>query len=119
MEQLVPLKNGLFTDFRIDQVKKLICGRLHELNMVNAKYKLDNEFLTFLTNMIEILVDKKDKINKRDLALSIFKEHFGATDEEVELIGKNIDYLHNNKVIKKASWYKMFKCTVKEYFKKK
>ena len=119
MEALVPLKNGLYTDFRADHVKKTIYARLQELNMVNEKYKLDNEFLTFLANLIELLVEKKDKIDKKQLALTIFREYFGASEEEADLIGRNLEYLHNNKVIKKVSWYKMFKAGVKEYFKKK
>jgi hypothetical protein len=80
---------------------------------------LDNEFLTLLTNLIEYLVVKKDKINKKQLALEIMKDFFAATDEDLELIGRNIDYLHNNRVIKKVSFWKLFKAGICEYFKKK
>jgi len=83
------------------------------------KYKLDNEFLTLLTNLIEYLVARKDKINKKQLALEIMKDYFAATDEDLEIIGKNIEYLHNNKVIKKVSFWKLFKAGFCEWFAKK
>jgi len=116
---IIPIKNGLFTDFREDQVKKTINARLQELNMLQPKYKMDNEFLTLLTNMIEYLVAKKDKINKKQLALDVMKDFFGATDEDLEVISKNIEYLHNNKAIRKISYWKLFKSGLCEWFFKK
>lgn len=116
---IIPIKNGLFTDFREDQVKKTIQIRLQELNMINAKYKLDNEFLTLLVNMIEHLVVKKDKINKKELALGIMRDFFGASEDDLALISKNIEYLHSNKVIKKLSYWKLFKAGLCEWFFKK
>lgn len=116
---IIQIKNGLFTDFRQDQIKKTIFSRLQELNMINSKYKLDNEFLTLLTNMIEYLVTKKDKINKKELALMIMKEYFDASNEDLEIIDKNIEYLHNNKAIKKVSYWKLFKAGICELLFKK
>jgi len=116
---VITIKNGLFTDFRFNEVKTAIVKRLTDLNMIQTKYKLDNEFLTLLTNLIEYLVAKKDKINKKALALEIMKDFFAATDEDLEIIGKNIEYLHNNRVIKKVSFWKLFKAGFCEYFKKK
>ena len=116
---VITIKNGLFTDFRWNEVKLAIVKRLGDLNMINLKYKLDNEFLTLLTNLIEYLVVKKDKINKKELALEIMKDYFSATDEDLEIIGINIEYLHNNRVIKKVSFWKLFKAGFCEWFKKK
>jgi len=116
---VITIKNGLFTDFRFNEVKNAIIKRLTDLNMIHLKYKLDNEFLTLLTNLIEYLVAKKDKIDKKSLALEIMKDYFAATDEDLEIIGKNIEYLHNNKVIKKVSFWKLFKAGFCEWFKKK
>lgn len=116
---VISLKNNLFSDFREDQIKKTIIARLQELNMTQSKYKLDAEFLTFLTNLIEYLVEKKDKIDKKKLAVDIMREIFGATDEELDLIKRNIDYLHSNKVIKRVSYYKLFKTAFCEWFKRK
>jgi len=117
--EIVPLKNNLFTDYRYNEVKKLIVERIHELGMMNEKYKLDNEFLTFITNIIENIVQKKDKIDKKQLVISILKEQFNATPEDIDIIARNIDYLHQNKFIKKLSYYKLFKAGVREWFSKK
>ena len=116
---VISIKNGLFTDYRFNEVKLAILKRLTDLNMIQLKYKLDNEFLTLLTNLIEYLVVKKDKIDKKALALEIMKDYFAATDEDLEIIGKNIEYLHNNRVIKKVSFWKLFKSGLCEWFKKK
>jgi Cdc6-like AAA superfamily ATPase len=116
---VVPLKNHLFSDFREDQIKKIINARLQELNMTNPKYKLDAEFLTFLTNLIEYLVQKKDNVDKKRIAIEIMRDIFGATEEEQELLKRNIDYLHSNKVIKKVSYYKLFKTAIWEWMTKK
>ena len=116
---VISIKNGLFTDYRFNEVKLAIVKRLTDLNMIQLKYKLDNEFLTLLTNLIEYLVVKKDKIDKKSLALEIMKTYFAATDEDLEIIGKNIEYLHNNRVIKKVSFWKLFKSGLCEWFKKK
>jgi len=116
---VISIKNGLFTDYRFNEVKLAIVKRLTDLNMIQLKYKLDNEFLTLLTNLIEYLVVKKDKIDKKALALEIMKDYFAATDEDLEIIGKNIEYLHNNRVIKKVSFWKLFKSGLCEWFKKK
>jgi hypothetical protein len=117
--QIIPLKNNLFTDYREAEVKKQIVQRIHELGMMTEKYKLDSEFLTFLVNIIEYLVQKKDKIDKKQLALAIMREQFNATPDDIDLLSRNIDYLANNKVIKKVSFYKLFKVSIKEWLTKK
>jgi hypothetical protein len=119
MDKLIPLKNGLFSDFRVNKVKEEIISKLKEMNMVNDKYKLDVEFLTYLVNVIEFIVKKKDKIDKKELAFNVMREVFGASEEDCLIIGKNIEYLHTNKIIKKVSYYKLFKATFAEFFKKK
>lgn len=116
---VVPLKHHLFSDYREDQIKKTIIARLQELNMTQAKYKLDTEFLTFLTNLIEYLVQKKDKVDKKKLAIDVMRDVFGATEEEQELLKRNIDYLHSNRVIKRVSYYKLFKTAIGEWLRKK
>jgi hypothetical protein len=89
------------------------------MGMINDKYRLDAEFLTYLVNLIEFMVRKKDGIDKKELALNIMRELFGVSEEDCLIIGKNIEYLHANKIIKKVSYYKLFKATWAEYFKKR
>lgn len=116
---LIPIKNQLFSDYRLNEVKTKIIARLTELGMIDLKYKLDTEFLTLLVNMVEHLVVKKDKIDKKGLVVKIMRDFFAATDEEIELISRNVEYLHANKVIRKLSFWKVFKAGVSEWFFKK
>jgi hypothetical protein len=90
MDKIIPLKNGLFSDFRVHKVKEEIISKLRELGMTNEKYKLDVEFLTYLVNVIEHLVLKKDKIDKKELCLNIMREIFGASEEDCLIISANI-----------------------------
>lgn len=115
MAELISLGQGLAKDLKTDQLGKILLNRLQELNMLQPKYKLDNELLTYITNMVEHFVLKTDKIDKRQFVLDFMKNNFSATDDELIIIGKVIDYLHNNKQIKKLSYWKLFKAGVKEY----
>jgi hypothetical protein len=118
---LVPLKNNILVDFKRNEIKTLIINRLRELNLDPAKYKLDVEYLTLVCNLIEHLVHKKDKIEKKKLVVEIFNEILGGnlSQEEINAIENNIEFIFQNKNIKKVSYYKMFKTGLSEWFKKK
>jgi hypothetical protein len=116
MAELISLGSGLQKDVKIDQISKILHTRLQELNMLQPKYKLDNELLTYIVNIVEHFVLKSDKIDKKQFVLDFMKDNFSATQEELEVIGKAIEYLHSNKQIKKVSYYKLFKTFLKEWF---
>lgn len=117
--ELIPLKNNIYKDVRLIQLKNAIFGRIQELNLTDKKYLQDPEFVLYVMNIAEHLVYKKDGINKKDLLLTIAKDSFGATEEEVQAMSKTIDFLHINKSVKKVSYYKLFKVGLKEWFRKK
>jgi len=114
---LIPLRNNLFHDVRLNEIVEKICDRLLELKLINKKYIGDAEFILYLMNMIEHLVSKKDGIDKKELLISIFKNKYNADAGEVILIEKIIEFLHKNKSVKKVSYYKIFKTCLKEWFK--
>lgn len=116
---LIPLKNNLLSDFKYNEIKTKILNRLTELNLANSKYKLDIEFLTLCCNLIEHLVFKKNKIDKKTLLIDIMQSLFGLTEEEKEVVSNNLNYIHGNNMIKKVSQYKLFKTGIIEFFKKK
>jgi hypothetical protein len=117
--QIIELKNNLLVDYTYCDTKKKIVDRLVELKLNDIKYKNDNEFLNLVCNLIEHLIKKKDKISKKDLVLIIFQEMFNINEEEKVIISNNIEYLFNNKNIKKVSFYKLFKTSLNEWFRKK
>jgi hypothetical protein len=116
---LIPLRNNLFHDVRLAEIVEKIYNRLQELKLIDKKYIGDAEFILYLMNMIEHLVSKKDGIDKKELLLSIYKNHYGATPVDILLIEKIIEFLHKNKSVKKVSYYKIFKTSLKEWFLKK
>ena len=84
------------------------------------QYKQDIEFLKLVANMIEFQVKKKYDIDKKDLLLKIYDSVFqNFTDDEKENVKKNIEFIYQNKHIKKVSYYKLFVCGLSECLKKK
>lgn len=113
---LVPIQNSLAVDVKRIEIKNKIITRIGELGLVISNYRNSTEFLLLILNLIEHLVVKKDKINKKELALEIITEVFGLNELERNNIDSNIEFLHQNKNIKKVSMWKLFKCGVKELF---
>ena len=117
---LIPLKNNLLIDATYNKVKNVNIHRINELGLQDPKYKNDNEFLTLVCSLIENLVSKKDKISKQDLAVEIFHLLFNLDEDEKIIVRKNIDFLCNQKtIVKKLSWYKLFRAGICEWFFKK
>jgi len=117
---VVPLKANILNDYKRSEIKNKIISRVNELNLPISQYKGDNEFLVLICNLIEYLIVKKDNINKKDLVILIYNELFGPlTSEETETLKNNVDIIHLQKKIKKVSWWKLFKCGIYEYVKKK
>ena len=116
---LVPIQNQLAVDVKKSEVKALIMARLGELNLNMPNYRGNSEFLLLVLNLIEHLVAKKDKISKKELAIEIINDIFNLTEVERNNIESNIQFLWENKNIKKVSMWKLFKCGISEYFLKK
>jgi len=113
---LVPIQNSLAVDVKRIEIKNKIITRIGELGLVISNYRNSTEFLLLILNLIEHLVVKKDKINKKELAIEVLNEVFGLNELERNNINSNIDFLHQNKNIKKVSMWKLFKCGMKELF---
>ena len=113
---LIPLRNNLLLDFKFNETKENIIARIVQLKLNDIKYKFDNEFLTLICNLIEHVVNKQDKISKLDLCISIFQQYYNLNNDEIDLLKKNIDYIHSNNNIKKINGFKI-KCG--DWFKKK
>ena len=117
--QIIPLKNNLLLEWKKNDIKNKIISRVNELNMNLSNYRNDNEFIILICNLVEYLVCKKDNINKKELVLIVFNDLFGLNPEEQEVLKNNIDIIHLQHKIKKISYWKLFKCGVKEFFLKK
>ena len=64
------------------------------------KYKIDDEFLLYVCNLIEHLVGN-NKHDKKKLAISILNSIFTLNLNEIEVLSCLIEFLHSNQLIKK------------------
>jgi len=119
MTDLIQPKNSLLRDKTFNDVKELVLKRLQEFQNID-KYKFNNEFLSLACSLLEHLVKKEHKINKKELLLEVYDVLFpNLTMDEKQQISINVEFLLDNKQIKKLSAYKLYKAGVKEWFSKK
>jgi len=71
-----------------------------------------SEFLLYVTKVVENSVVKKQKIDKKQLVLDVFKILFNLQPPELLVLDASIEFLHSNgliskvKVVKKArAWF--------------
>jgi hypothetical protein len=116
---LIPIKNNILQEVRFNEVKQIIIARIHELKLIENRFLKDPEWVSYVMNIIENIVQKKDKIDKRELIFSVAKEVLGASPSDLDALEKTMNFLLSNKAIKKVSYYKIFKCGVVEWFSKR
>ena len=60
-----------------------------------------SEFLLYVCKIVEELIVKSDKVNKRDMVVDLFKALFSLSELEAKALGVNIDFLWSNQLIQK------------------
>jgi predicted nucleotide-binding protein (sugar kinase/HSP70/actin superfamily) len=117
---IVPLQNNLALEVKKVEIKNKIIERINDLKINTATYRLNNELLLLVCNLVEHLVKKKYKINKKDFVVEIMNQLFvNLTPAEIQTINSNIEFLWSNKNITKLSRFYLFCCGAYEYFLKK
>ena len=119
---LIKPQNNLLKDYKSNEIKTAIVERLKTMFKNNIQqYKFDNEFLLLTCSLIEYYVKKKYNIDKKPFLIEIYDELFLGTLNcmDKEQVRNNIEFLFNNKKIKKLSNYKLFETSCKEWIKKK
>ena len=92
-------KNNIFNCIRDVIIQKL--QKIPELQ----KLKLNPELTLLVCNIIENFISnnsKNHKIDKKQLAIEILTTTFGLTILEIQQLKDQIDFLYNNKKIKKV-----------------
>ena len=59
------------------------------------------EFLLYVCKVVENIVIKSDKVNKKEFVTDLYKALFGLNDPESKLLSSSIDFLHSNNMISK------------------
>jgi len=65
--------------------------------------KLCQEFLLYVTKIVEELVKKSDGINKKELVKDLFKQLFNLQPPELLVLDSAIQFLFDNKLICKVA----------------
>jgi hypothetical protein len=67
-----------------------------------------SEFLLYVTKVVENSVVKKQKIDKKQLVLDVFKILFNLQPLEISALDASIEFLHSNGLISKVKVSKKF-----------
>jgi len=123
--QFIQVKNNLKTKKIIDDYINIIVNKIKNDLTVDVSLKSSMELLTLVVTLIENLIDNqnkpdKKKINKLNVAHEIYNKLFGNLNAaEITLLNNNIDYLLENKLIKKYSFLKRIYKNFKYWLEKK
>ena len=102
---LINPKNNLLKSQKFNDILLLLKQKIAEYPPTHI-LKQCNEFLLFVCKVVEEVVVKADKINKKEFVIDLFKLLFGLNDAECKLIGTSIDFLHSNSMISKVKYSK-------------
>lgn len=78
--------------------------------------KLNTELTIFAGCLLENLISKKYNVDKKELLVTIFKDIFSLTDDEVNILSSQIDFLNENGMIKKISSLKIMSTSIANFF---
>lgn len=114
-------KNGLDRSIKKNEIINKIVKRVQEFPDFR-NYKDDMETLLFICVLVEHLVDnkkKKEKLDKKELTIDSYEKCFGVGQINKETIGRNVQFLYDNKRIKKVSIIQFICGSLSEWFNRK
>ena len=115
---IVP-KHALYDDIKKNVIIQKIIAEIQKIPDY-SKYRVDLELITFIINQVENMITKKKQgALKKDIVLTVFQKLFNTTPQEIKLLSDSIDFLANNKRIKKLSIYKKYLKPFGKYLVKK
>lgn len=110
-------KNELYKSLKRAEIVNKIFDRLAKLNDIKS-FQQDMEFLNFVCQIVEHSFDKKKyKFDKKQIVIDVFNKLFGTVNKE--LIEKNIQYLFDNKKIKKLGCFNIWFGSFSEWWMRK
>lgn len=86
---MLTLSKPLQQNEKINKVKDQLVGEVKCM----GHYRLSQDLTEGVCNAVEMFVKKKYKINKKDLVLEIFKSAHDLSNEELQVVETQIDYI--------------------------
>ena len=99
---LIKPKNALLKSQRFNDLLLLLRQKVAEYPATHH-LKSCQEFLLYVTKIVEELVKKSEGINKKELVINLFKELFALPEAEVKVLDASIEFLWSNGLICKIS----------------
>jgi len=97
---LINPKNNLLKVQKFADILALLKQKIVEYPP-NHILKQCNEFLLFVCKIVEEVIVKSDKVNKKEFVIDLFKALFSLNDIESKSIGSSVDFLWSNGLISK------------------
>ena len=97
---LINPKNNLLKSQKFSDILALLKLKIVEYPP-NQVLKLCSEFLLYVCKIVENVIVKSDKVNKKEFVIDLFKQLFALNDPESKLLGNSIDFLWSNGLISK------------------
>jgi len=113
-------KNSLDRTVKRNDIINKIIKRVQDISDYR-NFKDDLEVLLFVCQLVEhLVVNKKDKekLDKKEIVLDVYEKCFGNSINK-DLIGKNVQFLFDNKRIKKMSLIKIICGNISDWFERK
>lgn len=120
----IKTRNSLKKKEKLHTIKQCIVNKVQsdiDVNKLRENQHVDNELILFICSAVEELVKKSYSIDKRELVVEILKTIFNGVLGELEInqIKSQIDFAHENELIKKVDFNYKIRVVVWRWFQKK
>jgi len=103
VSDMINLKHNLLQESLINKIKSFVKEKIGDINL--CKFRMDSQLTLLICELIINLGDElgltKD-VNKNDLSLEILTSLYSLNPQEQQQIKQQIEFLSNNKQIKKV-----------------
>ena len=117
--EIIEFKNSLSKVCKIAELSKAIVDQIREKNLNFNDLRFDLELTTYICNVVENEIIDSDKEDKIKIIVNIINQLYVLSDADKSIIQSQIEYLVNNKKIKKIKTSKWLWKSTKNWFIKK
>ena len=99
------LKKHIIYHSLVEEILKLVQSKIPEFIKLKVGNSIELELILLLCNIVENAISNgnKHKIDKKQLVCDVIQRLFNLNPVELKAVEAQIDYLHNNSMIKKIS----------------
>ena len=111
-------KHSLMTDIKKAKTIQNIISNIQQIPDFQ-KYKNDLEIIKYVCNLTENLIkEKKSGLMKKEIVITSLTKVFNLNENEKKMVSDTIEFLSNNKKIKKLGIYKKWIVPIFHFFLK-